>query len=126
MSFNSFKEITREDMIFWIAENKPEKLEWFRDKSIETRKKTKKVYVLDDNGEKIPTGKHNKNGEPIYKAKFIPDEKGGEIDSFNMMKAKKEFCKEFMPELLPKKQVVRESAEDLFKRLIEERDKKSK
>ena len=126
MSFNSFKEITRDDMIFWIAENKPEKLEWFKEVSIETSQKTKRVDVLDDKGEKIPTGKLNKKGLPIYKTQFIPDEKGGKIKSFNMMKAKQEFCKEFMPELLPKKQVVRESAEDLFNRLIKERDSKSK
>lgn len=124
--FKKYKDLKFVSMVDWIAENHPEDLEWFlkASKTINTEKK--KVYVLDENGEKIPTGQTTKSGKPKYKYKFEEIEGGKQTEAIDIIEAKKAFCKKYFPDLLPKDKKEESSIDYITRKINEYKNAKKK
>lgn len=93
----TFKDMTIDDIIKWCKDNK--QVSWLKremSKTISVTKYTRRIPKVNGKGEEML----NKKGNKIYVAdKSSPKQK--ETRNIDFMTIKRDFCKQFMPELLP-------------------------
>lgn len=112
--FPEFNKITLQDMIDYIEENAPEDKAWFKEKAFDTRVAKRRVPVYNADG--TPATKISKKTGKVIPKTQMEDVPGGKKSSvFNLLKAKRAFCKRYMPHLLPVANPKAPKASDLLK-----------
>lgn len=111
-----FKKLTLADMKEYIEENAPADKAWFKAVAFKERKEKEAVKVFNPDGTpvmyqvKAADGslKFDDNGKPVMRQKVkMVEKKGGATNKvFSLLDAKIEFCKRYMPEILPKKKAT--------------------
>lgn len=103
MSFNSYKEIELKDMYNYILEKAPNDKAWFKSIAFVERPEKQAVKLFNEDGS--PKMVTTKDGKQKQATRLEVKPNGEKKLVFNLLKAKKEFCQRYMPELLPKKKV---------------------
>lgn len=97
-----YKTLTLEQMKKYIEENAPQDKAWFKSVAFETRKKKQAVKQFDADGKPVMKESKKKKGTQYQATKMVVVENGSEKPVLNLLKAKKAFCKRYMPNILPK------------------------
>lgn len=100
----NFLDIKIEDIIEWCKDNN--QVDWLKNKASETKtveRYSERKKKLDDNGNVVL----NKKGFPVYVADKSSKKKEEQV-KISFMELKYDFCKEFMPEILPKSKKKKE------------------
>lgn len=110
----TFKKLTLDEMKKYIEDNAPQDKAWFKSVAFETRTKKKAVKQYDADGKPIMKDSKKKDGKQ-YQATKMVDVSGGETKPvLNLLKAKREFCKRYMPDILPVKKKKESVAKEIF------------
>lgn len=106
-----YNHITLEEMKNFIVSEHEEDKAWFKGVLFENKKPKKAVIKVDVNGNPIPyyvkkkdgTFKTDKNGNKIqrFKTIMVYDANSKDERKPNILKAKREFCLRYFPELVP-------------------------
>lgn len=94
-----FKKLTLDEMKDYIEKNAPADKAWFKSVAFEERVQKQAVKQFDADGN--PIMKVGKDGKMQQVVKMEEVKGGKKAMVFNLLKAKKEFCQRYMPEIIP-------------------------